>query len=141
MATIRFNDNVKTSMLNQVKTACDAGGAAGTIKVYSGTLPATPETAIGAQILLGTLTLTYNPCGAVSGSGSGLIFTYSTITQDSSADATGTAAFARFSTSAGTVIFDCDITVTGAGGVLQLNTTNIVSGGPIQVTAFTLAIP
>jgi hypothetical protein len=35
---------------------------------------------------------------------------------------------------------DIDITTTGGGGTLQLNTTNIVIGGPILITSFVLSV-
>lgn len=141
-SNIRFRDLTKTAMLNQLKSAIDAGGAAGTLKIYSGTAPATPETApAGGNVLLGTLTLSYNPCASITGANATHKLTFGAVTQDSSADATGVAAWARISDSAGNAIVDLDISVTGGTGALQLNTTNIVAGGPIQVTAATIALP
>lgn len=53
------------------------------------------------------------------------------------ADATLQATFARvFKADGTTIVMDLDISVTGGGGTLQLNTTNIVTGGPILVTSF-----
>jgi hypothetical protein len=135
MAIIRFLTAVKSAVLAPVITAIDAGSGAGTIKVYSGTIPATPATAITTQVLLGTLTFS-DPCGSESGG----TITMSAITQDSSADATGTASWARIQDSAGVVVCDIDVTTTGGGGTMQLNTTNIVIGGPILVTAFTITV-
>ena len=135
MAIIRFATAVKSSVLAPIITAIDAGVGAGTIKVYSGTIPATPATAITTQVLLGTLTFS-DPCGTEA---AGTI-TMSAITQDSSADATGTASWARIQDSAGVVVCDIDITTTGGGGTMQLNTTNIVIGGPILCTAFTITV-
>jgi hypothetical protein len=135
MAIIRFATAVKSAVLAPIITAINAGAAGGKIKVYSGTIPATPATAIGAQVLLGTLTFA-DPCGTES---AGTI-TMDSITQDSSADATGTASFARITDSNDVVVCDIDITTTGGGGTMQLNTTNIVIGGPILVTAFTITV-
>ncbi len=133
-AVIRLNDATANAALDAVATKIDAGAGAGTIKVYTGTIPATAATAIGSQVLLGTLTFS-DPCAA---SASSRTLTFSAITSDSSADATGTAAWARIADSDGNTIFDCTIG-SGSGVVLQLNTTAIVSGGPIACTAFTLA--
>jgi hypothetical protein len=135
MAILRFATTVKSAVLAPVIAAIDAGGGAGTIKVYTGTIPATPATAIVAQVLLGTLTFS-DPCGSETGG----TITMSAITQDSAADATGTASWARVQDSTGTVVCDVDITTTGGGGTMQLNTTNIVIGGPILVTAFTITV-
>lgn len=142
MATIHFRDIAKTAILNAIKTDIDAGAAAGYLRIYSGAMPATPETT-ATGILLAELRLSY-PMGTISGSGSSLALALSAITQDSSADNTGVAGYARFlSYNAVTpvAVFDCDVTATGSGGTLQLNTTSIVAGGPVLVTSFTISVP
>lgn len=135
MSTVHYTAAIKSTILNAIKSAIDAGGAAATIKVYTGAMPATPETAVTTQTLLGTLTFSY-PCGTVSGAG----LTMDAITQDSSADATGSAAWARILTSAGAAVKDIDCSITGGSGALQLNTPNIVEGGPILITSFVVSM-
>jgi len=140
MATIRFRDIAKTAILNAIKTDIDAGAAAGKLRIYSGAMPATPETAASGT-LLAELTLSY-AMGSITGSGATLKLEFGAITQDSSADNTGTAGYFRVLRNDGTTaVLDGDVTVTGAGGTLQLNTTSIVSGGPVLVTAFTISVP
>ena len=136
MAIIRFVTAVKNSALDTIKTAIDAGAGAGTIKIYTGTQPMSPADAITTQTLLGTLTFS-DPCGT---SASGTL-TMSAITQDSSADATGTATWARIADSTGATVCDVDVTATGGGGTLQFNTTSFVIGGPILISAFTITVP
>lgn len=136
MAIIRFVTAVKNTALDTVKTAIDAGVGAGTIKVYTGTQPTAPADAITTQTLLGTLTFS-DPCGTSSGG----TLTFSAITQDTSADATGTATWARIADSAGNTVFDCDVTATGGGGTIQFNTTSFVQNGPILISSFTLSVP
>ena len=136
MAIIRFVNAVKNSALDTIKTAIDAGAGAGTIKIYTGTQPTTAADAIVAQVLLGTLTFS-DPCGT---SASGTL-TMSAITQDSAADATGTATWARIADSTGATVCDVDVTATGGGGTLQFNTTSFVIGGPILISAFTITVP
>lgn len=136
MANLRLVTATKDSALDVVKTAIDAGSGPGTINVYNGTQPTAPSDAITTQTLLGTLTFS-DPCGS-SAAG---VLTFSAITQDSSADATGTATWARIKDSAGTVVFDCDVGVTGGGATLQFNTTNFVITGPILISSFTISIP
>lgn len=136
MAIIRFVTAVKNSALDTIKTAIDAGSGAGTIKIYTGTQPTSPADAITTQTLLGTLTFS-DPCGT---SASGTL-TMSAITQDSSADATGTATWARIADSTGATVCDVDVTATGGGGTLQFNTTSFVVGGPILISAFTITVP
>lgn len=126
---MKLSDSRANATATAVLGDIDAGAGAATIKFYTGTQPATPDTAITSQTLLGTLT-----CSDPSGSVSGRVLTFSTITQDSSADATGTATWARVATSAGTAVLDLSVTAVGGGGDIQMNTTSIVTGAPIGIT-------
>lgn len=109
-------------------------GTGATIKIYTGTKPAGPGTAIGAQVLLGTLTI----AGGL-GTYSAGVLTFGAITSDSAADATGTATWFRMATSGGTDLLDG--TVGTSGSDLNLNTTSIVTGGPIAISSMTLTMP
>lgn len=115
----------------------DSGGAAGYFELYDGAMPADGNTAIGAQVKLGTMVFSY-PCApnAVAG-----LLTFAAITQDASADATGTAAWARFYNSAGTKLLDCDATLVAGSGMVKLNTLGIVITGPISVLSATWQQP
>jgi hypothetical protein len=64
------------------------------------------------------------------------------LTQDSSADASGTAAHWRAYKSDGTtMIAKGTVSGTGGGGELQLNNTAIVAGGIVSVSSFTWRAP
>ncbi len=73
-------------------------GASGILKIYSGTPPANVGASLSGNTLLAQLTMnaTFAP-----GSSAGVL-TLNAITTESSADATGTAAFFRMTTSGGT---------------------------------------
>ena len=136
MAYLSFVPTVSSSILTQIRNAIDAGDSAGVVDVYANTRPTDAATAVGSQTLLGTLTFS-DPCGTVSGN----TLTMSAITQDSAADATGTATWARISSvnsSVKTTVMDIDITATGGGGTMQMNTTNIIVGGPILISSFVM---
>lgn len=135
MAVVRFATPVANTVLATVKSAIDAGTTGGTIKIYNGTIPTNADTAVGTQVLLGTLTFS-TECGTVSAKS----LTMASITQDSSADATGTATWARIADSDGATVMDIDCSITGGTGALQLNTTNIVQNGPILVTSFVVLV-
>lgn len=113
--------------------AIDAGGAAATLKVYTGTRPGTGG-AITDQVLLGTTTFSY-PCGTVVNG----ILTFDAITQDNAADASGEATWARIETSTGAFVADLDVGVTGSTADLRMNTTSVVAGAPIIITAGAIA--
>jgi len=131
----RPSSAVKTAIAAAIIGAADAGSGPAVLRFYTGSMPATPETAVTSQTLLGELTCS-DPCATESGG----VITFSAITQDSSANATGTAAWARLLTSAGTAVWDFDVTATGGGGAIEMNTTSVVSGGPIAVSSLTITL-
>lgn len=131
MAIVRLSVALQSAFITPMLTALDAGGGPGIVEIYNGTIPATAATAVTTQTKLGTLTLS-DPCGSVTDG----MLTLDAITQDSSADASGTATWARLKDSTGAVVADVDITTTGGGGTLQMNNISIVAGGPILISAF-----
>ena len=134
MANLRILTATRNAMLDQINTSLNAGAGAATIKIYSGTQPADASTALSGNTLLATLTCTDPAAPAASGG----VLTFSAITQDASADATGTATFARVADSNAATVFDCDVNTSAA--TLIINTTSIVAGGPVSITSFTLTI-
>ena len=129
---LTFNSTILGNMATQALNAIDAGSGAGYLEIYTGTMPADLG-AITDQTKLGTLTFS-DPCGGVTGN----TLTFASITGDSAADATGTAAWCRLYDSDATVIADGDVGTSGA--FLNLNTVAIVAGGPIEVTSMTVAV-
>ena len=123
------SDTLCSDFADDLNTRLNAGGAA-TVEIYTGTKPATPDTAITSQVLLGTCT-----CSATAGTYANRRFTFNAITQDSAADASGTATWARFLDGAGTGVLDVDVTTTGGGGFMQMNNTAITIGGPISIAS------
>lgn len=136
MAISHYNRTISGAFADSVKARMDAGGGAGVIKVYTSPMPADTTVGITSQVLLGTCTCS-SPCGTSSGG----TLTFSGITQDSAADNSGVAAWARCLDSTGTVVKDHDITVVGGGGSLQMVSTTIVAGGPIAFTSLTETLP
>lgn len=127
---VSYTTTLRSSIMTAVLAAIDAGSGPGLIKIYSGTVPANVGASLGAATLLATLTLS-DPAGTVS---SGAL-TFSTITQDSSADASGTPTFARVTDSDGNAALQCSAGV-GSG---DLNcAAAIVSGSPVQITSFAI---
>lgn len=107
----------------------------GYIRIYNDPRPAGPSTAISTQTLLAELRFAAT---AVSSESNGVL-TFAAITKDSSADATGTATWARLLKSDGTTaIADIEIGVSGAN--LNLTTVSIVAGVEVDITSFTWTI-
>lgn len=134
MAILRSRTTTANKALTQYKDDLDAGSGPGTAKIYSGTMPATPETA-ATGTLLAELVLA-KPCGVVADKK----LTFSAITQDLEANNTGYAGYVRLADSDGNVIIDGDVTAIGGTGVLKLNMTLITAMGPVFINSFELSI-
>lgn len=119
-----------------VNAAADAAAAlfnSGKLRIYDGTQAATADTAIGAQVKLAELVFNATAFGsAVAG-----VLTANAITQDSSADATGTASWFRCTKSDGTTGL-LDGSVGTATADMIVPTTAIVAAAVITCSAFTL---
>jgi hypothetical protein len=136
MANMRIATATRNAMLDALVAKMNLGSGPATLKMYSGAQPANANTAPGVgNTLLGTLTFS-DP--AASGAAAGVV-TFDAITEDSAADATDTATWARIADSDGNAVFDGDIDDTD--GMIILNTTSIVTGGPIRISSFTVTLP
>ena len=133
---IKFSATAGNAALTAIRDALDSGTGPGVIEFYTGTQPTSPDVGVTSQVLLGTLTLS-DPCGTVSAK----TLTFSAITQDSSADNSGTATWVRLKNSSGVAVFDGDVTPSGGGGFVQMNSTSIIQSGPIIISSATLSIP
>jgi hypothetical protein len=136
MAITKLSIAARQAMALALIAQIDADVGPGTLKFYTGAQPAGPGTAISGQILLGTLTLSDPAATATDG-----VITFGTITQDNAADADGTATWARLLDNSGDAIMDFDVTGTAGDGAIKLNTTTVVTGGPIAMTSFTITMP
>lgn len=135
MANVRPTAAARNAALNAIRDLIDAGAAGGTINIYNGTQPTNGDTALSGNTLLATLTFS----GTSAPNASGGVLTFSAITEDSSADATGTATFARLRDSNSVDVLDMDVGTSGAS--INLNTTSIVAGGAVRMTSGTLTAP
>ena len=108
----------------------------GKLYIYSGTQPATGGGGLSGNTLLSTLTMGSDSFPSSSGG----VLTANAITQDSSAAATGTAAWFRLTKSdTTTVLLDGSVGTSGAD--LNLNSVSITSGGTVSCTSFTITQP
>lgn len=104
----------------------------GYIRVYDGTKPANANTAVGAQVLLAELrhNATSAPA-AVAG-----LLTYNAITQDTAANAGGSATwFREFQSDGTTVVKDGTVGTTDANMIVP--STTVVAGVPFEITTMT----
>lgn len=130
MAT-RLADNSRDAALDGALDLADAGAAAATIKVYTGTQPADADDAVGGgDTLLVTLTCN-DPAFAAASGGTKALDVSPAIT--AAAAATGTAGWFRLEDSDGNNILDG---ACGEGsGELDLDNTDINSGQTVTLNS------
>lgn len=128
---LQASTTVRNAMLDAIETAI---GASPIMRIRTGTVPATPATADSGTVLA-TLTLPSDWMAAASGGSKVLAGTW----QDTSADATGTAAHFRIYDSGGTVChLQGTVTATGGGGDMTVDNTSFAATQAFTVTTFTL---
>lgn len=126
---IAYVTALRNTRMDAVDDACNAGAGAALIRIYDGTRPATGGT---ATTLLAELTAS-DPMFGASASG---VLTASAITQDASANATGTATWFRVVDSSANAVMDGNCGTSGSD--LNLTTVSIVSTQPVSISSFVL---
>lgn len=131
-SNLKYSAALKNAQMNAVTTAA---GASALLLLYSGTQATNPDTAIGAQVLLATLTCnaTFAP-GAAAG----------VLTLNAIANGTGTAGagagtaatWYRLTTSGGTALIDGSVG-TSASDLNLTGTTSIATGQTVSVSSAT----
>jgi len=135
MAILRLATSARNAAVKGVTDAIDAGSGPGTIKIYSGSQPATPATAASgtllATIVLGDPAFAAPANGVATGADPAAV----------NAAATGTASWCRVADSDGNAVLDGDVTASGGGGFMQLSSTALTSGTPVDITSLSLTMP
>ena len=129
---LKYSAALKNAQQNAITTTV---GANAVLNIYSGTQPASPDTAISAQVLLASLTCnaTFAPAAA------GGVLTLNSISNGTGTAGAGTgtnATFFRLTTSGAVAHIDGTVGITASD--LNLNNTNIATGQTVSVTSFTL---
>jgi len=112
----------------------------GTLKFYTASMPASPETAVAAQTLLATFTFSASAFGAPTYSSPNETMAASFVASSVTPAANGTVAWARAFKSDGTTVV-ADFTVgTSASDILVASTT-ISTSVPMTISSFNLTQP
>ncbi|HEX8894492.1 MAG TPA: hypothetical protein VF783_14270 [Terriglobales bacterium] len=131
-SNLKYSAALKNSMQNAITTQL---GASALLNIYSGSQPASPDTAVTSQVLLATLTCAATFAPAASGG----VLTLNAIangTGTAGAGAGTTATWYRLTTSGSTAHVDGTVGISGAD--MNLNNTSIATGQTVSVTSFTL---
>lgn len=124
----QFSTAVRNARLDAIESTI---GVSALFRIYSGTKPATPATALSGNTLLAEITLPSDWMAAASGGTKSKSGTWT----DSSADATGTASFYRIYDSTGTTCHEQGtVTATGGGGDATVDNTSFAAGQSFTIT-------
>jgi hypothetical protein len=131
---MRLATAVRNLACDAIVDSLDAGAGAGTIAIRTGTQPTNVGDA-DTGTLLGTLTCS-DPAAGAAATG---VATFSAVTSDTNADASGTAGHARFKDSDGNIKFDC--TCGQGSGDISFDNNIVVAGGTIALSSATVTVP
>lgn len=129
--TIQLSVAVRNARLDAIETAI---GVSAILKIRSGSVPATCATA-DAGTVLATVNCPSDYLAAASSGSKAKSGTW----EDTSADATGTAAHFRLYASDGTTChLQGTVTITGGGGDMTVDNTSFAAAQAFTITGFTL---
>lgn len=138
--TLSITNAQAITCCDAIVDSCDLGSgvAQATLVIYSGSVPATAGTALGAQVVLAQLPMSNPAFGNAANASPGAIATAAAITSDSAADATGTASFFRILDR--NSVARIQGTVGTSGAELILNSVAITVGTQVSVTSLTVTM-
>jgi len=130
--TVKLSNSARSDEANGIRSAM----AAGKIRIYDGTRPASPNDAVTSQTLLVEFDLD-SPAYATAVDG---VITLAGVPIQATAVATSTATWVRFVESSGTtVVMDMDIGVSGTDFIIA--DTSITVGMVCEITSHTYTVP
>lgn len=129
--TMQFSTTARNAALDAIETTT---GTSAILRIRTGAPPANCAAARTGTVLV-TMNLPSDWLAAASSGSKVKAGTW----QDTSADATGTAAHFEVMDSGGTTChIQGTVTATGGGGDMEIDNTSIATGQQVTVTAFTL---
>lgn len=129
--SLQFSTAVRNGRLDAIETVI---GTSAVLKIRTGAPPANPAAADSGTVLA-TLTLPSDWMGAAAAGAKAKAGTW----EDTSADASGTAAHFRLYASDGTTCHaQGTVTATGGGGDMTLDNAVLASGQPFVISTFTI---
>ena len=136
----RISAEAAIAMADLLDDKVNEGSTAATIRIRTGTQPADPD-ATESGTLLATLTMSDPAFGAATDDNPGGLITASAITDDTSADATGTAGYFRIGATGTGADDHIDGECGTSGADLNMNTVAIVAGATVAITSLTAKVP
>ena len=118
---------------NQLDEIPGVIGASGLLRIYDGTPPADVGTALSGNTLLAECALSATSAPAASGGD----LTFNAISDDASADATGTASFFRILTSGASAVIQGTVGTSGAD--INFDSVSFVAGGTVSISSLVIS--
>lgn len=126
---LSYSTTVRNNRLDEITAAIGSNGLA---RIYSGTPPVNVGASLSGNTQLAELALSATAAPTASAGQ----LSFNTITDDVSADATGTATFFRLVTSGGSAVVQGTVGTSGAD--INFNTVSFSSGGTVSLTSLVL---
>jgi hypothetical protein len=140
--SISISNVAARAAADAVTAKVDLNSPPGLLRIYSGVVPASADTALSGNTLLAELVMS-NPsfAAAINGSPGGRAVA-NAIADDTDANATGTASFFRIYDGNGTTdVVQGSVTAAGGGGDAIINSVSIVIHTTVKCTSLTLTMP
>jgi hypothetical protein len=128
-------EKLNTAMRNRLADSLGDDFNSGKLRLYTGAQPASGDDAASGTLLV-EITLPPDAFAAAASGAAAKSGTWS-----GTASNTGTAGWFRMLNNAGTRSIDGAVTATGGGGEIELVSTSITSGQPVEINSFTLNQP
>lgn len=126
MAMNNISTAARNAMCDALVDLVDVGaGSNGTIEIHTSAF--------------GTLLAVLDFSATAFGASAAGVATAASISDETSAPATGTAAVCRIKDADGTVVWEGTVSTSGAD--INLNTTSITSGDQVSISSFTVTVP
>lgn len=138
--TISLTNLTAQAGCNAIVDLIDGGTGAGSLKIYSGTIPTDADTALSGNTLLAELPFSATAFGAAADGTGKATATAAAITDDSSADASGTPTFFRVCDGDDVVIFQGSAGNVGTED-LVLDAATITAGQTVGISSLTFSLP
>lgn len=136
--TVNISTQARNDAGDAIVDLIDAGtiNPNGYMEIRTGAIPASPQVA-ATGTLLATLNFS-NPAWGTFSNGTAYA---NPISNDTSADASGTAGWFRFYDLDGGGVIDGEITVTGGGGDIEFDIIDFILGGVVAIVSLQAIMP
>ncbi len=132
---IRLSTATRNAAADAVVDRADVGTAAGRLRIYTGTQPASANDAATGTLLADVVLA--DPAFGAAANGTATLTDPGAVT----GAASGTAGWFRLLDSDLGAVFDGSVTATGGGGDLTLSNTSIAAGQTVDITGGSVTCP